>query len=278
MKSNYKITMTAAATLIALGSFASVHAGTVTWDNNGGAGDNEWGTATNWDPATPTAGDTVIINNGDTVNIDGNALNISGAGLDVRVSGSDLTFTGVPGAFQFNMNGATISLDATSSFSGGTNYIRLYGAGFVFEDGATANMRDMEINGVGGSLTFGLEGAGSFTTIVGFKNLHFSGGGGVETAIDNTAFVVDFDGYTGGAQTFDLIDWNDGSATGLTEAIFNTANFSFLNGTGYEASTFNWNDTTNTVSLTVAVPEPSSAAALLGLVAVFAMVQRRKRS
>ena len=274
MKSNYKINLTAAATLIALGSFASVHAATVTWDNNGGAGDNEWGTATNWDPATPTAGDTVIINNGDTVNIAGNALNNSGAGLDVRVSGSDLTFTGVPGAFQFNMNGASISLDGTSSFSGGANYIRLYnGAGFVLEDGATVNMRDLEINGGGGSLTFGLEGSDPFNTIVGFSNLYFSGG--VTDAIDNTAFVVDFDGYTGGAQTFDLIDWSDGSAAGLTEAIFNTANFSFLNGTGYEGSTFNWNDTTNTVSLTVAVPEPSSAA-LIGL-GGFALILRRRK-
>jgi hypothetical protein len=277
MKSNYKITLTAAATLIALGSFASVHAGTVTWDNNGGAGDNEWGTATNWDgDAVPGNDDTVIINNGDTVNITGNALSSNGANLDISVSGSALTFTGVGGAYQFNMAGATISLDGTSSFNGGGQYVRLFGSGFVIEDRARiSNIATLEINGAGGSFTFGLEGSDPFNTI-GLNNLGFNGG--VTNAIDNTAFVVDFDGYTGGAQTFDLIDWNDGSATGLTEAIFNTANFSFLNGTGYEASTFNWNDTTNTVSLTVAVPEPSSAAALLGLVAVFAMVQRRKRS
>ena len=65
MKSSYKINMTAA-TLIAAGSFASVHAA-VTWDNNGGTGDNEWGTSTNWDPAAPAAADDVTIANGNTV-------------------------------------------------------------------------------------------------------------------------------------------------------------------------------------------------------------------
>lgn len=274
MKSNYKINLTTAATLIALGSFASVHAATVTWDNNEGAGDNEWGTATNWDGgAVPGNDDTVIIANGDTVNITGNALSNNGSNLDISVSGSDLTFTGVGGAFQFNMNGATISLDATSSFNGGGQYMRLFGSALVIEDGATVGgISTMEINNAGGSFTFGLEGSDPFNSII-LNDLGFNGG--VETAIDNTAFVVDFDGYTGGVQTFDLIDWNDGSAGGLTEEIFATANFSFLNGTGYEGSTFNWNETTNTVSLTVAVPEPSSAA-LIGL-GGFALILRRRK-
>ena len=215
--------------------------------------------------AVPGNDDTVIINNGDTVNITGNALSSNGSNLDVNVIGSDLTYTGVGGAWQFNMAGASISLDATSSFNGGVQYTRLFdGAGFVFEDGATvSSIQVLEINGGGGSFTFGLEGSDPFNTIT-LNNLGFVGSGGVGTAISNTAFVVDFDGYTGGAQTFDLIDWKDGSADGLTEEIFATANFSFLNGTGYEGSTFNWNDTTNTVQLNV-IPEPAT----IGLIGAF---------
>ena len=100
MKSNYKINLPTAATLIALGSFASVHAATVTWDNGGA--DGLWGTATNWDgDAVPGDDDTVIINNGNTVNFSGNIL---ANNLNITLSGgSDLTYTGVGGAFQLNM-------------------------------------------------------------------------------------------------------------------------------------------------------------------------------
>ena len=42
------------------------HAATVTWDNSAGTG--VWSTATNWDTnLVPVSGDTVIINNGNTV-------------------------------------------------------------------------------------------------------------------------------------------------------------------------------------------------------------------
>jgi hypothetical protein len=53
----------------------SALAATITFDKNGGAGTNDWNTATNWDPAqVPTASDDVIIGDAFTVTISADAV------------------------------------------------------------------------------------------------------------------------------------------------------------------------------------------------------------
>lgn len=259
MKSSYKINMKAAATLIAVGSFASVHAAVI-WDNNGGTGDNKWGTATNWDAAAPVASDIVIIDNGDTVNITGNIL---ASNLNITLSGgSDLTYTGVGGAFQLNLKSATVAL-ATGSTLASDGDIRMWNSASIeFDDGADLNGKT-EFRGANAGLQFNL-GATGFTTVTA-GNLGFWSG----NDLSDINFTVDLTDYTAGAATITLIDWTGGSGS---QALLDGANQTITGGSG----NLIWDDTNKAIQLNIAaVPEPSSAA-LLGLGGLALILRRRK--
>ena len=92
-------------------------------------------------------------------------------------------------------------------------------------------------------------------------------------------FTVDLTNYTAGAATITLIDWDTDANDALTsQALLDAANQSFIPG-AYTGSALTWDEDTTSIQLNItAIPEPSSAAALFGLVGAFAMIQRRKRS
>ena len=98
----------AAALALALLAAPSLHAATRTWDNSAGTG--VWGTATNWDTNTvPTWGDTVIINNGDTVytNLALPNLNVTISGNSVWTSNANATTSGV-----IRLGGSTVTVES----------------------------------------------------------------------------------------------------------------------------------------------------------------------
>ena len=282
MRSQFEITMKAAATLIVAGSFASVHAVTVTWDNGGGSGDSEWGTAANWDPAAPGNDDDVIIGNGDTVNITGKILT---SNLNIILSGgSDLTYTSVTGAAQFNMASASIAFGAGSDLSlNGT--IRMSGsASMAFDDGATlGSALDLEFRGSSAGLQFNL-GPTGFTTLTP-GGLSFWNDPDEFCNLSNINFTVDFANYTSESATITLIDWDtDMKDANTTQALLDAATQNFNNAAGYENIVLTWDEDATAINLsfdtddTVDIPEPSSVAALLGLVGAFAVILRRQRS
>jgi hypothetical protein len=224
MKSNYKITLTVAATLIALGSFASVHAATVSWD--GSAGDGLWSTDANWTNDTtpdtkPTADDTVIINNAGLVNVDVNLA----SGLDITVSGSS-TLNSTSGGREMGAGTTvTIGSGATLDSSVDNNW---RARNFVFDDGAigASGWLSFYVRDVySPSLTFNL-GATDFTTMTARRMLAWNN---YNTDMPAATFAVDFDNYTGGVQTIDLIDFQD---TGMTDAQLQLSTHTFLNDAG----------------------------------------------
>ena len=249
--------MKAAATLIALGSFASVNAAIVTWDNGGA--DGLWDTAANWDNSdtAPVDGDTVII---DTTVAVTKATNFEN-GLDVTLSNSATlanTLTNI------GMGNSTFNIGSGSSLSG--NVFRMWGtAKLVFDDGADLNgnteFRDFGADGP--DLQFNL-GATGFTTVT-------AGGLGFWSGDDlsEVNFTVDLTNYTAGAATITLIDWTGGSGS---QALLDAATQTIIGGAG----NLIWDDTNKAVQLSI-VPEPSTAAALLGLGALGLVVLRRRK-
>ena len=108
-----------AAVLIGLCSGHS-HAGTATWDGEGG--DDSWNTAANWDPdGVPGAGDDVVINEGDTVD-----LTITPASVSSLTCSGDLSVT------------TTITLAAPSQIQG-TGTLALGAGGLTGAGNLTVN-------------------------------------------------------------------------------------------------------------------------------------------
>ena len=103
---------------------------TLTWDNNGGAGDLQWETASNWDPeGEPDALSLCTIDNGDTVDLTqagelayGIELGASAAGTTLNVTG-DLT---VSNALNVHANG---TLSATGTLNVSKSMTLALGAG-----------------------------------------------------------------------------------------------------------------------------------------------------
>ena len=245
--------MKAAATLIAAGSFASVHAATVTWD--GGGSDGLWTTATNWDGDTvPVISDTVVI---DTAVAVTKATGFEN-GLNVTLS-NGATVANSSG--NVGMGSSTFNIGSGSSMSG--NVFRVWDTTkLVFDDGADINA-NTEFRGTKAGLQFNL-GATGFTTVTA-GNLQFWSG----NDLSDVNFTVDLTDYTGGADTFTLIDWTNGSGS---QALLDGANQTITGGSG----NLIWDDTNKAIQLNIAaVPEPSSAA-LLGLGGLALILRRRK--
>ena len=119
----------------------------ITWD--GGAADNLWTSAANWDSdLLPVNGDVIAIANGDTVDIPANDWSLAG-GITVNVAGnSQITNSSAAarlyGAMVFNFA-------AGSGLSGA--YIDLYDGTLNFEDGATFTPNNIQHRG---TTTYGL--------------------------------------------------------------------------------------------------------------------------
>ena len=245
---------------------------TVTWTGNGG--DDLLTTAANWnapDNKAPITNDTLLINNGDTVQHTNNLAN----NLTINLEGSALDNTGL-GAIR--LNNATINVDAASTLSG--NFWDLDGASIVFEDGAQANMATWEQKDLN-SFTYQL-GAYDFTTLT--PGQFRTGGGGLTANIANATYIADFSNFANysllndGFNTITLMDFTS-DGVGMDNTQFQNATFSYLNmGANIEDAAFAWDDSLEAITLTftVAVPEPSSTA-LLGLGGL-ALMLRRKRS
>ncbi len=265
MKSNYEISLTAAA-LMAAGSFASVHAATVTWD--GSEANGTWSDGLNWDSGTvPAASDTVIINNGDTVNVD---VTLAG-GQNITVSNGS-TLNNNSSSFA---NGATITFEsgATIDSAEDKNWYLDGGANFVFEDGAIGAGAWLSIytrSDFNGGLTFNLSETG-FTKMDARRLMAWTD---YTTDMPGTTFTVDMASYTGGVGTIALMDF--GADTGLTDAQFQLSNLVVANAGGYTAN-LSFDEANDIIQLNVtAIPEPSVFALLSGALAFGCVMLRRR--
>ena len=247
---------------------------TVTW--TGGGANDLLTTAANWnapDNKAPITNDTLLINNGDTVQHTSHLAN----NLTINLEGSALDNTGL-GAIR--LNNATINVDAASTLSGA--FWDLDGASIVFEDGAQANMSFWEQKDLN-SFTYQL-GAYDFTTLT--PGAFRIGTGGLTGDIANATYIADFSNFSNwslsnlGSNSITLMDFTNGGGPSLTDLQFQEATFSYLNmGANIENEMFVWDNTAKSITLTfdiTAVPEPSSTA-LLGLGGL-ALMLRRKRS
>ncbi|WP_018970838.1 PEP-CTERM sorting domain-containing protein [Rubritalea marina] len=265
-----------------LGTFAlfailpmAAQSATVVW-TGGAAGNSNWSDAANWDgngsgtSGAPGIGDTVTINNGDTVIMDLAGDNIT-FGVDLTLSGnSNLSSDGVV----FRANNATYHVSSGSSLNGG-GFWDLDGGTFNFQNGASVNMGNWEQKDLN---VFSFElGAAGFTTLT--PGTFRLGNGGMTGAISNATYNANMAAYTGGVGVITLVDFSSDGAN-MDNATFTDAatgaNFGVSGlGAGLQAE-FQWNDSTEAIELHVtAVPEPATTS-LLGLGAL-ALFVRRKR-
>ena len=246
---------------------------TVTW--TGGGANDLLTTAANWnapDNKAPITNDTLLINNGDTVQHTNNLAN----NLTINLEGSALDNTGL-GAIR--LNNATINVDAASTLSGA--FWDLDGASIVFEDGAQTTMATWEQKDLN-SFTYQL-GAYDFTTLT--PGAFRIGNGGLTGDIANATYIADFSNFSNwslsnlGSNSITLMDFTSDGA-GMDNAQFQSATFDYINmGANIENAAFAWDNSLEAITLTfdiTAVPEPSSTA-LLGLGGL-ALMLRRKRS
>jgi len=246
---------------------------TVTWD--GGGGDGLWKTGTNWsggpDNTAPVTGDTVTINNGDTVSWDGTTGQNMPSNLTVNLTGnSTWTATSV-----IRLNNATVTVESGSTLTSTAGaFWDLRNADITFEDGAIVTIDDWENKDIN-TFTFEL-GATGFSTLT--PNNFRIGNGSLPGSIANATFIVDMADYTGGTGIIPLVDFGFDWA-GMDNALFQTAGgLSILNPGQYIAN-LQWNDSTEAVELNIiaVIPEPSTLVIWgLGLLAL-AWYARRKR-
>jgi hypothetical protein len=240
--------------------------------------DSVWSTTGNWlgapDQSAPVSGDTLLINNGDTVDFTDNG-NLAG-NLTINLEGSTLNKSG-EGAIR--LNNATINVDAASTLSGG--FWDLQNADIVFEDGAQATMESWEQKDIN-SFTYQL-GAYDFTTLT--PDRFLIGTGSLTGDIANATYIADFSNFANwslsnlGSNSITLMDFATDFAS-MDNAKFQGASFDYINmGANIENAAFAWDNSLEAITLTFdinAVPEPSSTT-LLGLGGL-ALMLRRKRS
>ncbi|MDA3926272.1 MAG: hypothetical protein PF904_16375 [Kiritimatiellae bacterium] len=221
----------------------AAQAATRTWDND--SGDGKWQTDANWSGDTkPATSDTVIVNNGDTVDVNiGDSFPYS---LNITVAGnSTLAASSV-----LRLNNATIMVESGSgltSISGA--FWDLANGDLTFEDGAICTIDDWEQKGVN-TFTFEM-GASGFTTLA--PN-NFKIGGGATIA--DATYTVDMKDYTGGAGTITLVDFG-ADAVGMNNATFQGAGGLIVtNNEAYPYSSVMWNDAMEAIQLFVGIDPP----------------------
>lgn len=228
----------------------------ITWD--GEAGDGWWTNSLNWSGNTlPVSGDTINIGNGDTVRYDGSLPSLS----TVNLTGNS-TMTNISGAIR--LNGSTVSVGSGSSLTG--NFWDMNGGSLVLDDGAVANMANLEHKG-NNTFTFNLSASG-FTAITPGR-LFIS-----LATMSNATYNVDFANYAGGDATYTLIDFSRVPTTLSAETI-QWATYNALNGDGYTSS-LAYDEDTLSIQLNVqVVPEPG-VLALAGIGGVLLLLRRRR--
>jgi hypothetical protein len=147
-------------------SAITAQAATVTWD--AGGGDGTWTNGLNWDTGSkPAANDTVIISNGDTVDVGGLAGDSLPFGLTIHLTGgSSITNPGV-----FRLNGSTWTNGPGAALEG--DFWDLDNAALTFTNGSSATMDDWEQKG-NNTFTFKLGPSGFSALTPNF--LQFGGG------------------------------------------------------------------------------------------------------
>lgn len=238
-------------------------AGIVNW--TGAANDGQWNNDSNWDTASaPGANDTVFINNAGIVNTFGLA-----AGLDITVTGSSTLNAG--GSSDFDMGaGTTVRIGSGATLDSAVD--RNWRAeNFVFDDGAIGASGWLSFYirpQYNPSFTFNL-GATGFTKMDARRMLAWNN---YTDDMPSATFAVDFANYTGGAQTIDLIDFQD---TGMTDAHFQLSTHSFLNDAGYTAN-LSFDEANDIIQLNItAIPEPATLTLLVASSGVMLVLRRR---
>jgi len=217
----------------------------------------------------------------------------------LRLSGTINTYTGgttISGGTLLinNASGTGLgvgSVTVTNATLGGNGYSALGGtASHTFGSGGVIAAGDSEINGGIGTLTLNganstgaildMQAGSSFTFDLGAANandtVRFYGYAGASDFLrDSGGIVLNFSGALAG--TYDLFRFYSNAGTTLTDAGFTQATSNLTLGSGLTGYNATWDySTLGVVSLTLtAVPEPS-AAALLGLGGLCAMVLWRR--
>lgn len=224
----------------------------VNFPNTWTGGNANWKVDGNWSSGSqPGAGEFVVIGSGNTVTYDGggnlpNSLNIE---LDGTLTNS--------GQGAIRLAGSTIEVGSTGELAG--DFWDLGGGTLIFDDGAKASMGNWEQKGTN-VFQFNL-GTSGFTTLTP-GTLRNDGNNVGETLAEKMAkstYVVDFTNYTGGAATITLIDYSS-DASGLDDATFQNANFSYPNLDPSLSAALQWNDTDDSIELVISsatTPLPS---------------------
>ncbi|MEP4078015.1 choice-of-anchor D domain-containing protein [Haloferula sp.] len=221
----------------------NLQAGTVTWRND--TGDGLWTTAANWDTGSiPADGDTVIINNGDSVDTEGLAGPLDGQlpnGSRVYVSGGS-TLKGSP--IDMGYNGASIYVASDGILQASTLINR---EGLVsFEDGAQLFASTWQQRGSFGSdYTFKL-GTSGFSTLNGGQ---FQLAGFQDGNLDRNDYVVDMSDYRGGTGVITLVDFSN-DLFGMSNTLFQASDLEVV-GDLYYTANLQWNDTTEAIELNI---------------------------
>ena len=213
------------------------------------------GTTNDYTGGTTISGGTLLINNA------------SGTGLGVgNVTVTNATLGGngysaLTGTASHTVGSGGVIAAGDSETSGGIGTLTLNGSG------TTGAILDMQ---AGSSFTFDLGAANANDTV------RFYGYSGASDFLrDSGGIVLNFSGALAG--TYDLFRFYSNAGTTLTDAGFTQATSNFTLGSGLTGYNATWDySTLGVVSLTLtAVPEPS-AAALLGLGGLCAMVLWRR--
>jgi hypothetical protein len=228
----------------------------ITWDGEGG--DGWWTNSLNWSgDALPTSGDTINIDNGDTVKYSG----FVPAGSAVNLTGNS-TLTDNGGVIR--LNGSTVSAGSGATLTG--NFWDMLGGSLVLDDGAVANMAFLEHKG-NNTFTFNLSASG-FTAITPGR-LFITG-----ATMSNATYNVDFASYSGGDATYTLIDFGPSGAAAITADTMQWATYNALNDAGYTSS-LTYDEATRAIQLNIQViPEPG-VLALAGIAGVVLLLRRR---
>ena len=280
--------------------FAQAHAATVTW----GGGDGEYTTGANWTGSSvpnTNGGDTAVINSGNVTYTPGGDLAIHSGGK-LQISGGSWTQSG--GIAWIQMTGGSLLVNGGTFNQGTAGNIITDATSSVTVTSGTANLSGNYIyQASGGALT--ISGTGTVNVAGEFKPIDtFSMSGGKLTA--NLISFADGPGsitFSGGSISLNGAGANSGFYGGGTKSLnftssstgslfFSSYTLTELTSDGFLTNgTIRYNGTIDAgqftltaadsgvyVSLTsAAIPEPSTYAALAGMVILGTAVLARRR-